>query len=69
MTIDQRLEFLLQSTESLHATTLEQSAQIRNQLEMLSIDANNIRRLAEIAAIHDGAIEDLGERLDRLEKR
>ena len=97
MTVDERLEFLLQSTESLHATALEhsaqiekhsaqmekqsaqmekqsaqmekQSVQIERQLEMLAIDASNIRRLADIATAHDERVESLEQRLDRLERR
>ncbi len=72
-TIDERLEFLLQSTESLHATVLEQSAQIQRHSEQiqehsgqiqkhseqLEVDADNIRRLANIAASHEQRLEEL----------
>ncbi len=60
MTIDERLEFLLQSTESLHATVYELAGQVQEHTKQLQIDADNIRRLANIA----GARE---ERLDKLE--
>ena len=69
MTIDQRLEFLLQSTESLHANASEQASRIQNLVHAVEIDAENIRRLANIAASHDDRLETLEERLDRLEKR
>jgi methyl-accepting chemotaxis protein len=90
MTVDERLQFLLQSTESLHSSVHEISAsvqQLSSRLEDLTgsvanlkgvvenlrgvveIDADNIRRLANIAAAHDGSIEDLATRLDRLEGR
>ncbi len=59
--VDERLTFLLQSTESLHATVLEQSAQIQRHSEQLAIDAENIRKLANIAASHEVRIEDLEE--------
>jgi len=74
MTIDERLEFLLKSTESLHDSVqknTDQIAALGGQLVTLGgridalvhaveIDAENIRRLANIAAAHE-------ERLDGLE--
>ena len=64
--IDERLALLLQSTESLHAMVLEQSAQIQRHSEQiqlhseqLAIDAENFRKLANIAASHEIRIEDL----------
>ena len=58
-TIDERLEFLLQSTGSLHATVMEHSAQIQKHSEQLKIDAENIRRLAIIAESHEQRLGDL----------
>ena len=90
MTVDERLQFLLQSTESLHssvhglsATVQQQSSKVDTLTDkvdaltssvaalrgVVEIDADNIRRLANIAAAHDGGIEDLRTRLDRLEGR
>lgn len=90
MTVDERLQFLLQSTESLHSSVHEISAtvqqmsstvqQMSSKMDNLTdsvsklrgvveIDADNIRRLANIAAAHDQGIEDLATRLDRLESR
>ena len=67
MTIDERLTSLVQSTESLHssaqeshATTSKLSEQIAEHTKQLQIDAENIRRLANIAAAHE-------QRLDNLE--
>ena len=66
MTVDQRLEFLLQSTESLHATVQQMtgqiqqvSVQIQEHTKQLQLDAANIRSLANIAAAHQTRIEDL----------
>jgi ATP-dependent protease HslVU (ClpYQ) ATPase subunit len=36
---------------------------------VVEIDAENIRRLANIAAAHNDNFEDLGSRLDRLERK
>jgi hypothetical protein len=66
--IDARLQFLLQSTESLHATVHEMTDQIQKHTEQLKIDAENIRRLANIAGAHEDGLEDLGARLTRLER-
>jgi hypothetical protein len=66
--IDARLQFLLQSTESLHATVHEMTEQIQKHTEQLQIDAENIRRLANIAGAHQDGLEDLGTRLTRLEQ-
>jgi hypothetical protein len=67
MTIDERLEFLLQSSESLHATVQENTANIAALFthitaltKVVEIDAENIRHLADIAAAHE-------QRLDGLE--
>jgi predicted nucleic acid-binding Zn-ribbon protein len=76
MSIDERLQFLLQSTESLHSNM----ESFQNELRVLKgsverlhsvveIDAENIRRLANIAAAHNDNFEDLGSRLDRLERK
>ena len=66
MTIDERLEFLVQSTESLHAHAQEQSALLDKQMaiidkhtEQLKIDAENIRRLANIASAHERRLDDI----------
>jgi len=67
MDIDQRLEFLLHSTGSLHATAQELAGRVQEltnladkHTKQLEIDAANIRRLANIAAAHQ-------QRLDNLE--
>ena len=72
---DARLQFLLQSTESLHASTQELHASIQElratasaHTAQLQIDADNIRRLANIAGAHQDGLEDLGARLTRLEQ-
>jgi hypothetical protein len=69
MTIDERLEFLLKSTESLHESVQKNTDQISalgGRIDALvhavEIDAENIRRLANIAAAHE-------ERLDGLESQ
>jgi hypothetical protein len=67
--IDARLQFLLQSTESLHATVHEMTGQIQKHTAQLQIDAENIRRLANIAGAHEDRLEDLDARLTRLEGR
>ena len=59
MTVDQRLEFLLQSTESLHATVQQTTGQIHEHSKQLELDAANIRSLALIAAAHQARIEDI----------
>lgn len=80
MTIDERIMLLVQSSESLHATAHELTAQVQGhtaqieqlpavvrehtrQLEthtkQLEIDAENIRRLANIAASHEQRLDDL----------
>ena len=66
MTIDERIAFLVQSTESLHATAEEMTTQIQEHTKQLQehtkqleIDAENIRRLANIAAAHEERLEDL----------
>jgi methyl-accepting chemotaxis protein len=94
--VDARLQFLLQSTESLHASmqelhastqelhastqelrastqelrasTQELRATASAQTAQLQIDAENIRRLANIAGAHQDGLEDLGARLTRLEQ-
>jgi hypothetical protein len=56
MSIDERLQFLLQSTESLHASAQELHASVQElrgvvqeHTKQLQIDAENIRRLESIA--------------------
>jgi uncharacterized protein YaaN involved in tellurite resistance len=68
MTLDERIEFLVQSTESLHATVMEMSSQIAahgKQLEehtkQLQLDAENIRALVRIAEAHEQRLTDLEE--------
>ena len=70
-TIDERLQFLLQSTESLHssvqelhAVVQEQTRQIDAHTRALEIDAENIRRLANIAEAHENRISDLEDSAD-----
>jgi NAD-dependent SIR2 family protein deacetylase len=74
LSIDQRLQFLLQSTESLHATAHEVTAQIMQQSEQLkavtqNIDklAGNIDKLALIAGAHRERFDDHEDRLKDLE--
>jgi hypothetical protein len=66
VTIDDRISFLVQSTESLHATAQELTGQVqqltiqvREHTKQLEIDAENIRRLANIAAAHEQRLENL----------
>lgn len=66
MTIDERLGFLLQSTESLHASMAEVHASIselhvivREHSKQLEQDSENVRSLARIAAIHEHRLSDL----------
>ena len=60
MTIDERIAFLVQSTESLHATAQELTSQaqehtkqVQEHTKQLQIDAENISRLANIAEAHE----------------
>lgn len=73
MNIDERLAFLLQSTESLHASVQENTANIaaltRNSegvdariaalTAAIEMDAVNIRSLANIAGAHEDRISKL----------
>lgn len=73
MTIDERLQFLLQSTESLHSTVSEMTEQMRMNREatdknrvdidkhtrQLEMDAENIRALARIAEAHQRRLDDI----------
>jgi hypothetical protein len=59
MTIDERLEFLLQSTESLHASVQELHGIVQEHTKQLQVDAENIRRLANIASSHEQRLDDL----------
>ncbi|MBV9157084.1 MAG: hypothetical protein JO097_12545 [Acidobacteriaceae bacterium] len=59
MTIDERLQFLLQSNQSLHsnvqdltATIAELRGSVADLRRVVETDAENIRRLANIAAAH-----------------
>jgi predicted metal-dependent hydrolase len=76
MTIDERLQFLVQSTESLHASAQELHSGVIGMREaivelreiaaehtrQLQIDAENIRSLANIAAAHEQRLDNLGGR-------
>ncbi|HEX4229745.1 MAG TPA: hypothetical protein VHZ07_13820 [Bryobacteraceae bacterium] len=68
MTIDERLQFLLQSTESLHASTQELHATTAEHTKQIQIDAENIRRLANFAGAHEDRL-DLEQLLDKLERK
>jgi hypothetical protein len=59
MNIDQRLEFLAKSTESLHDSVNELHAIVREHSQQLKIDAENIRSLARVAEIHEHRLKDL----------
>ena len=59
MTIDERLQFLLQSSESLHASVQELYGIVQEHTKQLQVDAENIRRLANIAASHEQRLDDL----------
>jgi hypothetical protein len=66
MTIDERLEFLLRSTESLHATAQKLTAtaqshtkQIEEHTKQIEADRDAIHTLANIAALHQARIEGL----------
>jgi septal ring factor EnvC (AmiA/AmiB activator) len=73
VTIDERIAFLVQSTESLHATVQEMAARSVRQDErtdrlderiaaltrVVEIDAENIRSLANIASAHETRLDDL----------
>ena len=59
MTIDERLQFLLQSTESLHASVQELHGIVQEHTKQLQVDAENIRRLANIASSHEQRLDDL----------
>lgn len=70
MTTDERLQFLLQSTESLHSslqdltvTVGELRGSVADLTRVVEIDAENIRRLANIAAAHESRLDDLDNRL------
>lgn len=70
MTIDERLQFLLQSTESLHsnvqqltASVAELRGSVAELRRVVEIDAENIRSLANIAAAHQARLDDLDNRL------
>ena len=59
MTIDERLHFLLQSTESLHSNLQELGAAVHElraivheQSKTVQTDGEHIRALARIAEIH-----------------
>lgn len=61
MDIDQRLEFLAKSTESLHDSVNELHKIVRDHTEQLKIDAEHIRALARVAEIHEHRLTDLEE--------
>ncbi len=69
-TTDERLRFLLQSTESLHsslqdltATVAELRRSVTDLTRVVEIDAENIRGLANIAAAHQARLDDVDNRL------
>ena len=59
MTIDERLQFLLQSTESLHATVQEQASNINLLIQATRENTANINSLARIAEAHEHRLDDL----------
>ncbi len=59
MTLDERIVFLFRSTESLHATAQELRAIVQEHTRQLEIDAENIRRLANIAQAHEHRLTNL----------
>jgi hypothetical protein len=59
MNIDERLEFLMRSTESLYASVQELHAVVSEHTRQLEIDAQNIRSLANIAAAHESRLDNL----------
>lgn len=59
MSIEERLEFLIRSTECLHASVQEHHAVAAEHTRQLEIDAQNIRLLANIAAAHQNRLDDL----------
>ena len=59
MTIDERLEFLLHSTESLHSSLQELGVTVRELSKTVQADGENIRSLARIAEIHERRISDI----------
>lgn len=66
MTIDERLEFLLRSTESLHTNVHELYTSVhelrgiaQEHTKQLQQDAENIRSLARIAEAHEQRISDI----------
>lgn len=77
MTTDERLQFLLQSTESLHSNVQDLTANVQDLTgivaelrrsvadltRVVEIDAENIRGLANIAAAHQSRLDDLDNRL------
>lgn len=77
MTIDERLQFLLQSTESLHSNVQDLTASVADLrgsvaelrgsvadlTRVVEMNAENIRRLANIAAAHQERLDNLDSRL------
>ncbi len=59
MSIEERLEFLIRSTESLHASAQELHAVAAEHTRQLEIDAQNIRSLANIAAADEHGLDEL----------
>jgi hypothetical protein len=65
MTVDERLQFLVQSTESLHASIQERHAivsehtkQLKLPTKQLATNAAAIRNLARIAEAHENRLTD-----------
>jgi hypothetical protein len=63
MTIDERLQFLLQSTESLHASCQELHAAVQKQAELVAAHERNWERTRTIirAALRAGLEDENGE--------
>jgi LPS O-antigen subunit length determinant protein (WzzB/FepE family) len=66
MTLDERIQFLVQSSESLHATVHEMTGQLQEQTKQLQehtkqleLDAQNIRSLANIAGAHQMRLDQI----------
>jgi hypothetical protein len=63
MTIDERLEFLLRSTETLHADSRQLHAAARESTRQHEITLESLQRLERIAVAHEDRLDDDDERL------
>ncbi len=63
------MEALHSDMESFQSELRELKGSVDRLHSVVEIDADNIRRLANIAAVHNDEFEDLGSRLDRLERK